>query len=1030
MKVLKKLAGPLRAVICITTILLPGLLAAQILNTAAGGFVGDGGPGTAASLAIPEGVAIDSAGNLYVADFSQQRVRKLTPSGIISTVAGTGIAGFSGDGGPATAAMLLFPTGVAVDAQGNLLITAQGNSRIRKVSRGETITTIAGNGSFGFSGDGGPATQATLNAPWGITLDAVGNIYFTDIINERVRKIDTSGIITTVAGNGGVGFNGDNIAATSASLSFPRGLVLDGAGNLYIADTGNHRVRKVDTSGTITTVAGNGSTGNGGDGELAVNASVNNPRYLTLDSSGNLLISATARVRKVDLTSGIITTVAGAGYGFNGDGQTALNTLFGVMSGLLFDSGGNLVLVDSDNVRIRKISPAQVVSTIAGGYIGDGGLAPAASLNFPQGATSDSGGNLYIADTDNNRVRKVSPSGTITTIAGTGLNGYSGDGGPATAAMLAFPQAVAVDSSGNVFIADNGNGVIRKVDTSGVITTFLVPGFESSSFVSAMTTDASGNLYFADQHNCVIEEATPSATVSTVAGTFACGFNGDGSATAVNLNCPSGVALDSVGNVYIADTCNNRVRKVDSGANLTTIAGNGTCGFSGDGGAASLATLCNPNSVTVSGGNIFISDPVNERIRKIDGFGNISTFAGSGSGGFNGDGLAATQANFDFPAAVVVDPAGNLYVVDAQSDRLREVLPPAPPTQSANITFSPSPTPETKIAIVGETTTDPAAQSMAITLNSVMNPITVNVQFHYEDTEPSSGHGGVGIADGICERSLGATEQTDFDCRLADGGFVYRTLANGDQVVPHIIASHNNFGVWVRTIATRVSDGQPAVAGVDYTGPVDWYYAWNTNPSLFPSPNLEYAFGWNNLNPQMFDRHGDDPDIAFKFNITTYAKFNCTPTCVGTNDPGTGGRTPTLNDIVVADPPNPPTGSADVVEPLVPVPRISPFTYLSHAPMLVAFELEKAGTEISDPTALTLPHSVSVAVLDPVTGLRQPVQTFTGFPTTFTYNRIFNIYYIVLSARPYVIGKVYQLQINSDLFPKPVSANFVVKESF
>lgn len=1009
------------------SLFLAASLQAQILTTAAGGYIGDGGPATAASFTLPIGLAIDKGGNIYVGGFSQSRVRKISPSGVITTVAGTGIAGFSGDGGPATAAMLSFPTGVVVDAGGNLLIAVQGNSRVRKVDASGNITTVAGNGTFGFSGDGGPATQAALDGPWGITVDSVGNIYFSDIGNQRIRKVDTSGTITTVAGNGTAGFNGDHIPAISASLSSPRGLVVDAAGNLYIADTGNRRVRKVDTSGMITTVAGNGSNGNGGDGGPATAASVT-PRFLILDSSGNLLISAKARVRKVDLSSGTITTIVGSFSGFNGDGQTALKTLFGELSGLLFDPAGNLFLVDSENARVRKISTSQIVTTVAGGYIGDGGPATFASVNEPQGAASDSAGNIYVADTLNHRIRKVTPSGAITTIAGTGFSGYSGDGGPATAATLAGPQAVAVNSAGAVFIADTENGAIRQVDTSGTISTFLPPPIEGFSFFTGLAFDSADNLYAVDQSNCVVQEVTPGAVVTTVAGNFQCGFSGDGSATTVSLNSPSMVALDSVGNIYIGDTGNNRVRKVDTEGNLTTIAGNGSCSFSGDGGAATSATLCSPVGVAASGGNVFIADENNLRVRRIDSLGNINTVAGSGAPGFNGDGLSATAANLDDPIGVVVDPTGKLYVLDDGTDRLREILAPAPPTQSATITFSPSPTPETQIATIGETT-DPAAQSMAITVNSVINPINVNVQFHYEDTELSSGHAGIGIADGICERSLGATEQTDFDCRLADGGFVYQTLANGDQVVPHIIASHNNFGVWVRTIATRVVDGQPAVAGVDYTGPVDWYYAWNTNPALFPSPNPEYTPGWNNLNPQMFDRHGDDPDIAFKFNITTYLKFNCVPTCVGTNDPGIGGRTPTFNDIVGADPPNPSAASADVVEPLVPVAGASPFPYLTHAPMLVAFELENALTGISDATAVSFPHSVSVAVLDPVTGLRQPVQTFTGFPSTFTYNRIFKLYYIVLSAKPYQVGKIYQLQIDSDLFPAPVVANIVIKQS-
>jgi hypothetical protein len=362
-------------------------------------------------------------------------------------------------------------------------------------------------------------------------------------------------------------------------------------------------------------------------------------------------------------------------------------------------------------------------------------------------------------------------------------------------------------------------------------------------------------------------------------------------------------------------------------------------------------------------------------------------------------------------------------------------------TNSRNLQFTPSATPETQIATIGDPS-DPAAQSLALTLASVTNPINVTVTFFYEPTDLSTGTHGVGIADGVCE--IGATEDTDFDCRLA-GNFTYPSqtlLRPGDRLVPHIIPSHNNLGVWVRVTATRVSDGQPAVPGTDYSGPVDWYYAWNANPPLVGSPgptitstiftgapNPDYPQGWNNQNPQMYDRPGENADIAFTKNITTYSKFVCTPTCVGKIDPGTGGRTPTLNDIVVGAPPNPPAGSTRVVEPLVPVPGISPFPYLSGVPMLVAFELEKAGTEITDPAALTPPHSVNVATLVDQSGIPIPVQFPKGFPTTFTYNPTFKTYFIFLSPAPYKTdGTVYTLQIGSDLFPQPVNLKFVVKK--
>ena len=372
-------------------------------------------------------------------------------------------------------------------------------------------------------------------------------------------------------------------------------------------------------------------------------------------------------------------------------------------------------------------------------------------------------------------------------------------------------------------------------------------------------------------------------------------------------------------------------------------------------------------------------------------------------------------------------------------------------SQTVTLQFTTSSGPETKIATVGNPT-DPDAQSLALTLASVTNPINVSVTFFYEPTDLSTGTHGVGIADGVCE--LGATEDQDFDCRLAatnptppGTSFVYPdggTLTAGDRLVPHIIPSHNFLGVWVRVIATRASNGMPAVAGVDYTGPVSWYYAWNTNPLLAPgglsgssqnpvapgAVNPEYSPGWNNMNPQMYDRPGTNLDPAFVFNITTYSKDCTVHTCVGTADPGVGGKTPTLNDIVVAAPPNPPGGAAafGTVEPVLPFPGISPFPYFKGLPMLVSFELEKPGTETSITNALTLPHSVNVATLDAL-GNNIPVQFLPGFPTTFKYSPFSKTYYIFLSSAPYKTdGTKYTLQINSDLFAQPVTATFVVKK--
>jgi sugar lactone lactonase YvrE len=387
-------------------------------------------------------------------------------SGTITTVAGNGS---SGDGGPAIDASLSFPQGVVVDAAGNLYIADINNHRVRKVSVSGTITTVAGNGTPGFSGDGGPATNAGLPEPYGVAVDAAGNLYIVDINNHRVRKVSVSGTITTVAGNGTPGFSGDGGPATNARLAYPTGVAVDAAGNLYIADRLNSRVRKVSTSGTITTVAGDGSAGFSGDGGPATNAQLAGPYGVAVDAAGNLYIAdfQNSRVRKVS-TSGTITTVAGDGsFGFSGDGGPATNAQLAGPNGVAVDAAGNLYIADINNHRVRKVSTSGTITTVAGngtpGFSGDGGPATNARLRPPTGVAVDAAGNLYIADIFNQRVRKVSTSGTITTVAGTGIYGFSGDGGPATNARLAYPSGVAVDAAGNLYIADQNNHRVRKV---------------------------------------------------------------------------------------------------------------------------------------------------------------------------------------------------------------------------------------------------------------------------------------------------------------------------------------------------------------------------------------------------------------------------------------------------------------------------------------------------------------------------------------------------------------------------------------
>ncbi|MEP6714464.1 MAG: hypothetical protein ABJC09_02755 [Terriglobia bacterium] len=617
----------------------------RFAGTCRAGFSGDGGPASNAQLYSPQGVAVDGGGNLYIADVFNGRIRKVTPAGIITTVAGNGNSIYSGDGGPATSAGL-YPSAVAVDGGGNLYIAEWINNRIRKVTPAGIITTIAGNGTQGYSGDGNQAASAQLNNPWGVAVDSGGNVYIADKGNNRIRKVAAGGVITTVAGNGSQGYLGDGGPSTSSQLSAPNDVAVDGAGNLYVADLGNYRIRKVNPVGIITTVAGNGNSIYSDDGGPATSADLY-PTAVALDGGGNLYIAESQffRIRKVTIV-GIISTVAGNGFAsFSGDGGPATSAqLFGPL-GLAVDSGGNLYFSEHNGSRIRKVTPAGIASTVAGngihGSSGDGGPATSAQLFDPWGVAVDGGGNLYLADGASSRIRKITPAGVISTVVGNGTPGHSGDGGPAISAQLIGPLGVAVDGRGNLYIADASDNRIRKVTPAGIIT--------------------------------------------TVAGNGNPGYSGDGGpATSAQLSGPFGVAVDGGGNLYIADSGNSRIRKVNATGIISTVAGNGGNQNSGDGGAATSARLSALAVAVDGGGNLYIAS--DNRIRKVNPAGTITTVAGNDNPGYSGDGGPATSAELRDPYDVAVDSSGKVYIADTSNNAIRLLTPSGPPPALPAIT--------------------------------------------------------------------------------------------------------------------------------------------------------------------------------------------------------------------------------------------------------------------------------------------------------------------------------------------------------
>ena len=945
---------------------------AQNITTIAGnhtnGFSGDGGNATAAALNAPSGIAVSTSGDVYFCDQTNNRIRKISTSGIITTIAGSGTAGSTGDGGAATAAKLDIPMGVAVDASGNVYIADFNNAKIRKVNTSGIISTAIGTGSIAYSSDGTLATAMMMAKPTGVAVDGSGNIYFVEQTNHIVRKANAAGVISTIAGNRGAGFSGDGGQGTAAALSYPFGVTTDASGNVIIIDNGNNRIRKVTTAGIITTIAGNGSAGYSGDGGNATAAALNNISGIAYDASGNLLIADqnNNRIRKVT-TAGIISTCAGNGSGgYTGDGGAATACTFykpsalAVFAGIIyvtdmsnsavrqigtasvshapsFTAGitqtlsvcinttnainaqlaisdidvsqtetwsvvstpahGSLVglprtatstggvvtptgltyapttgYTGTDSFRVKisdgtntattlvtvTVSPATTAGTISGpsklcysaatwttftssvaggvwsssntsvanvvsttgavylnwvgtftlsytvtngcgtavatkldtamdlvslnnttgpsvvavgstitlanstaggvwsstnntiasvtaagvvrgnangtatisysvtnfcgtsstpqymtvgtvtgppyifnfagvilyrsdgsgwanGYSTDGPKANSRQITNPSGVAKDKNGFIYFSEQGNNLIRKVSTiTGDLITVAGNLSAAYSGDGGQATAASINIPSGVAVDKSGNVYIADQGNARIRKVSTSGIITTLAgtgTIGFTADGATAtsariaqplAVAVDTSGNVYFAEQNNHRIRKISTTGILTTVAGNGAASFAGDGGqATAASISYPAGVWLDAAKNIYIADAGNNRIRKVNTSGIMTTIAGNGTAGFSGDNAAATAAKLYNPYGVTTdSVGNIYIADRNNNKIRMVNTSGIISTIVGVTATG--GDGGPATASTVGSPQGVVCDGA-NLYIAAFADHEVRIV---------------------------------------------------------------------------------------------------------------------------------------------------------------------------------------------------------------------------------------------------------------------------------------------------------------------------------------------------------------------
>jgi uncharacterized protein (TIGR03437 family) len=597
--------------------------ASYTIQTVAGSSeVGDGGAALQAAISDAEGVAIDSAGNIFLADANDHRVRKITPDGMITTVAGDGSPGFRGDGGPASASRLNTPYGVAVDSAGNLYIADLGNNRVRNVAPDGTISTV-------------PGTDLLL-APRNVALDSAGLLYISEFNGHRVQHVRTDGVLEIVAGTGVAGFGGDGGPADAAVLSSPAGLAFDAAGNLYIADSGNGRIRRV-AGGVMTTVLGPDAAGNSplylptavvvdGTGDLYI-ADYGNDRIqfltpfgtqstlpgagrdLALDAAGNLYIASGPRLLQLTPALALQAFAGDGSYPFRGDGGNAVSARLNGPVALALDSAGALYIADRNNLRIRMVSSSGIISTLAGD--GSSGAANT-QLSFPAGVAVDDTGAVDIADQDNDRIQQMT-TGTITTLAGNGTPGFNGDGLPAIATELFSPGALALASDHTLYFVDKGNQRVRKLAANGIISTVM------QGAAAGVAVDQSGNIYVADSDRHSILRIDSRGNVTGLAGTGTAGFAGDGGpAASAQLNSPSGLAVDSQGNLYIADTGNSRIRMIGSDGAIRTIAGNGMADFNGDGGPALSAAFNTPLGLAVDAtGNLFISDFGNNRIRKL-----------------------------------------------------------------------------------------------------------------------------------------------------------------------------------------------------------------------------------------------------------------------------------------------------------------------------------------------------------------------------------------------------------------------------
>ncbi len=582
------------------------------------------GLGSGARFYGPQYVAVDGAGNVYVTEFNNHVIRKITSAGVVTTLAGlAGVYGYAD--GTGSAARFDWPQGVAVDSSGNIYVGDAANGAIRKITSAGVVTTL----------------HAGIGSSEGVAVDSSGNIYVVDMGNSIIRKITPAGVVTTLAGLAGPPGYADG-TGSAARFYWPHGVAVDASGNVYVSDAGNHVIRKVTAWGVVTTLAGLAGTYGSADGTGSA-ARFHPPEDVAVDGAGNVYVADTGNdtIRKITV-AGVVTTLAGqarevAVRSVDGVGSAVR---FGALYGVAVDSAGNLYVADRSNYTIRKIDAWGVVTTLAGlaglsGYVD--GTGSAARFNYPQSVAVDSSGNIYVTEYGYNAIRKITAWGMVTTLAGQyamepGLSGlpspvpnHSADG-VGTAARFFGPDGVAVDQSGNVYVADTGNNTIRKVTSNGVVTTLAglagssgsIDGTGSAArfnYPRRVAVDGSGNVYVSDADNHVIRKVTTSGVVTTLAGLAGASGSTDGTGSAARFQGPDGVAVDGAGNVYVADSDNYTIRKITATGVVTTLGGlAGTYSYAD--GTGSAAWFAYPKGVAVdSAGKVYVADTDNWIVR-------------------------------------------------------------------------------------------------------------------------------------------------------------------------------------------------------------------------------------------------------------------------------------------------------------------------------------------------------------------------------------------------------------------------------